>query len=615
MTSLFDSNLFYLKEHQTNVFDEVMSYLSDSEHDPSFQLTTEHAVNIQYNTQQKSFLLYSKFDPQYECERWLEAYQFDDKIETDFVVYGLGLTYHLTQLINKYPQAKLFIYEPEIGIFVEALKVINAEELFTHKNIVNISIGKSKEVLNRYMHFLYYYAKFPLQVLDIPIYRTINTELFLVFLKLIEKITISKMVRRGFYERFGGQMFRNSLRNMIQMNNTPSLAILKGEFPGSTAIVVGGGPSLQYDIEQLKKMKDSCLIIAAGSSIQSLVHLGVEPHLIVSMDPGVVNLNVFTRNNVNHIPLLYMPQIHHQIIEVHNENNVFAYYSNDIIINKFVDSYEKDYTFEPTYSVTGTAIQAAIYLGASTVVFTGQDLSYPGGAMYSPGAKHLSNHTNRKSENQLSLEVDNVEGGKNPSTLSMKTTLENIQSIIEKFPNTTFINASSKGAVIKGADFMSLDQACKQYTGAMHDYGSIKSIISSAGIKGHPDFKDVRERTIEIVQAFEAFMKTCNVIGRDLDKLVELSSTNEAKAEKILRAIEEKWKPVIRHPIFKELVEEMMANEINVYDRKILDVFKETDMIKKSLLLQQTLGKFISDMKRRLDSLNQEYLALLNHVK
>jgi hypothetical protein len=615
MTSLFDINLLYLKENQPNVYKEVMSYLSTTDHDPSYQLATEPAVNIQYTAQKNSFLLYSKFDPQYECERWLESYQLNSGIETDFVVYGLGLTYHLTQIISHYPHVKLFIYEPEVGIFAEALKVINAEDLFTHKNIVNISIGKSSGVLNRYTNFLYYYAKFPVRVLDIPIYRSINSELFLAFLKLIEKITINKIFRRGFYELFGDQMFRNSLRNMIHMNQTPSLDILKGKFPGSTAIVVGGGPSLQYDIEHLKQMKDSCLIIAAGSSVQSLVHMGVEPHLIVSMDPGISNSNVFTRNNLNHIPLLYMPQIHYQIVEVHNRLNVFAYYSNDVIINKFLDIEEKDYTFEPTYSVTGTAIQAAIYLGSKTIVFTGQDLSYPGGEMYSPGAKHLKKQNNRKSESELTLEVDNVEGGKNPTTLSMKSTLDNIESVIVKFPEATFINSSSKGAVIKGAGFMSLDRAYVKYAGTVYDFDAIKSMISNAEVNGHPDFKHVRERAIESVHAFAEFTKTCTVVERDLDKLLEHSTTNEAKAEKVLRAIEEKWKKVVSHPIFKELVEEFMANELNVYDQKILDVSKETDISKKAKLLQETLGAFCSDMKRKLHSLNQEYMALLNHVK
>lgn len=613
MTSLLDENLTYLKENQLSIYSEVIAYMRDSAHSPSYKLSTKDPINIECTMDKESFFLYSKFDPQYECERWLESTGLDLNVNTDFVVYGLGLTYHLTHIITKFPQVKLFICEPEVGVFIEALKVVNIQDLFSHKNIVKISVGMSKSMLNSYTNSLYYYAKFPIRVLDIPIYRSINSELFLAFLKLLEKITINKIFRKGFYELFGDQMFKNSLRNMIHMYKTPSIDVIKEKFNGSTAIVVGGGPSLQYDIDYLKKQKENCLIIAAGSSVQSLVYMGLEPHLIVSMDPGINNSYVFTRNNLNDIPLLYMPQIHHQIVETHSKYNLFAYYTNDVIINKFIDINERDYTFEPTYSVTGTAIQVAVYLGASTIIFTGQDLSYPGKQMYSPGAIHLKD--NIKSDVNLNLEVENVTGGSNPTTLSMKTTLANIESVIENFPEIAFINCSSKGAVIKGTDFMKINEVFESRKGVIYDFTSIKSIINNSRVDAHPDFTYVRERSIEIITALDEFIKVSTTVVKELSKLISLSNTNEIEAEKVLRNIESKWSKVINHLIFKDLVEEWMSNELNVYDQKILDVSIETNISIKANLLQETLGTFCIEMNKKLKTMKTEYTMLLQHIK
>jgi len=612
MKNLFDINMNYLKEKQFDIYKEVMSYLEQSKDGSVFELTSDKVLNIQCKTNNETFFLYSKYDPQYECERWLESYQIDKDTSSDFVIYGLGLTYHLAPIIQQFPNVKLFIYEPEVGVFIEALKAINVEELFTHRNIVNISIGASKLMLGTYVDYLHYYAKFPVRVLDIPIYRTINIKHFLAFLNLIEKVSTRKLFKSGFRYLFGDQMFKNSIRNISKMLKTPSIDILKDKFSDTTAIVVGGGPSLQYDIEYIKKIENDCLIIAAGSSVQSLIHYGIKPHIIVSMDPGIYNANIFTKNNFNDIPLLYMPQIHYQIVEVHSKLNVFGYYNNDIIINLYIDVEQKDYTFVPTYSVTGTAIQAAIYLGASTVLFAGQDLSYPGKQMYAPGASHINYKSNEKLDKDLTEEVDNVMGGKNPTTFSMKKTLEDIETILKMFPSVTFFNTSSKGAAIKGADFMTIEEAVVGNSGNKYDFGQIGTLIEQADMGDHPDFINVRNKTIEIVSALIDFQKTCSSVIRDIDRLLSISKMDAVKSEKLLRTIEKKWKVVIDHKVFKEIVEEWMAEELNEYDQKILDVFSETDIIKKSILLQDSLGIFCATLRGKLKEMQQEFEGILN---
>ncbi len=68
---------------------------------------------------------------------------------------------------------------------------------------------------------------------------------------------------------------------------------MKGAAENIPAVVVGSGPSLGMEIEALRRLKNHVCIIAAGSSIQALLKHGIEPDLIVAMDPSDKNYEVF----------------------------------------------------------------------------------------------------------------------------------------------------------------------------------------------------------------------------------------------------------------------------------------------------------------------------------
>jgi len=615
MNTLFETNISYLKSNMPDLYNVIRNRI-ESDEASHYELITDGVLNIKHLKEQSKYLLYSKYDPTHESERWLESYDKDMSSNKNCILYGLGLTYHLAAILTKYPEIKIFIYEPEIDIFIEALKVISVETLFNHKNIVRIFVGKEDKTLSRFLEDLYYYAKFPIVLLDIPIYRTIDINYILKFVKAVDKINMQKIMITGFGERFGDITYINSIRNIPKLMSTPSIKLLKGQFKGCTALIVGGGPSLQYDIEYIKENRDHLFIIAAGSSIQSLMHFGVTPHMIVSMDPGAANANIFIKSNskYNDIPLLYIPQIHHEIINIHSENNVFGYFSNDPIINYYIDIYNKDYLFEPTYSVTGTAIQAAIYMGADEIILAGQDLSFPGSQRYSPGASHFKHAGQSKAENELSEEVDNVVGGKNPTNLSMLKTKENIEELIQGYNNITFINTTSQGAVIKGSTYTPIREVLFQNNETKYDFEQIKDIIQNVSVQLNEDFSEVRAKTIGILKALDEYSRTSRRVLNKLDKLVQQSTINGIKAEATLRSIEDAWRKVVLDEVFIAIVEEWMVLDISQYDQKILDVFKETDIVKKAKLLQEVLGSFCEKLLGKLPIMKEEFGKILVNI-
>src|SRR5690606_38331900 len=114
----------------------------------------------------------------------------------------------------------------------------------------------------------------------------------------------------SFEYEFGTLPYRNSIRNLEVVRKSTSIKALKDLYKGCTALVVGAGPSLELDIPQIKENYDRLFIIAAGSSIQSLLYYGIKPHLIVSIDPAEINGKVFENVDTSNVPLVYVPQIY-----------------------------------------------------------------------------------------------------------------------------------------------------------------------------------------------------------------------------------------------------------------------------------------------------------------
>lgn len=616
MNDLYESNLLYLKEHQENVYKQLVNYIENGEDDKGFTLIHEPVLNIQYTMNGETHLLYSKYNPSYECERWADTLVEPEGINTDIFMYGLGLTYHLAALIEKYPNRKIFIFEPEVAVFNEALKIIEIDKVFNHPNVVFIVVGYSGENLNIFSNLTYYFAKFPIQLVEMPVFRTIDSEKFLAFLKVVERTSIHKLFKRGFHMNFGEIMYTNSLKNMKIMKTTPTLDLFKNKFKGSTAFVIGGGPSLKEDIEYIKQVKDDVFIVAAGSSVQSLVHLGVSPHLIVSMDPGVNNYNVFAGGRYNDYPLLFMPQIHHQIPAEHSHLKMFAYYNSDEMTNYLLDMQKKDCVFDPSYSVTGTAIQVAIYCGATRVVFTGQDLSYPDNERYSPGATHLASlkNGNKYASNKLTEEVPNVLGGTNPTTFSMKKTLENIEEIVKQFKEIEFYNASSRGAVIEGADFTKMEDVVSNKIGLKYNFNEIKERLSQPiGDYVNEEFIPLNENGKKLLLDIDLIYKKLKTIKSKINMLVKTSSKDFYKAEQILRDIEDKWKDILDNYVFNEFLLAWVVLEMDSYDKAILDIEYETDINKKARLIDKALGGLIISIQKSIKVIKEHIEPLIDN--
>lgn len=614
MEAQLEQNLSFLKRFQPYTYGVVAKAINNRANS-GYKLVSNR--NQSYNIQSiaiENSVLYSKYDPVHESKRWCESLQLDEAADKDIILFGLGLTYHLSAVMERHPNRKIIIYEPEVELFIEMLNIVDVSMLYKHVNIKYIGVGKDEHSLQRIFEAINKYCTREYEYVHIPFYSKLSLDTEKTFLETLRQISLHKSAIVGFHQTFGKIMFTNTLRNIPTMLDTPTLQTFENYYEGATALIIGGGPSLQYDIEQIKKKQDDWLIIAAGSSVQSLAHYGITPHLIVSMDAGVYNAKIFRTNSFIDIPLLMMPQIHHEIVTLHHDNNMYAYYDNDVIVNFLIPYKDQNYIMRPTYSVTGTAIQAAAYMGATTIVLAGQDLSYPGKQRYAPGAAHLGDNGQGHLDKELLFEVENVKGVMNPTTFSMLQTLKDIEQLIAAMDTISFINTSKEGAAINGSMYRDLEALIDEPDHTRYLFHELKSILEEKPVFHSVDKQVLINRLQDTIDYVTTLIEKVKQIEKVLNKLNQLSRTSPNKGVALLKEIEQQLNQLFTEDIFVRFIKEWFIVEYHTFERQLLDVAKELQLIKKTMLLVRILSPLLSKLNIELPGIKQELAHTIDRL-
>ena len=607
---ILQQNLLYLKQHHNSIFCEIEFFLAHSNNEKRCKLIESDTgdYNLSYVTHEGIFLLYD--DDRRDILNWIDSLAAIKSEEYDVIMYGLGLTHHVAELIQLNSELNFYIIEPDIDIFLETLKIINIEKLLEHPQIKLFEVGDSKQQFNDFAYLANLYSLRRRVHAFIPYYSNLDKKKMSEFYEFVYGALSATMIQIGFENTFGTLPYLNSIRNIEYLYKSHNLNILKNQFEGCAALVVGAGPSLEHDIQKIKAVKDNVLIIAAGTSIQTLLHYGLEPHLIVSMDPGEANGRAFSNVDIGNIPLVFVNQIYTEILECHPVRNYHAYFTGDGVLQYLLGDMELSPILRTNLSVSGTATQVAYYLGAKTIIYTGQDLSFPNKQYYSKGAKHFSEEKLNSLMTSRQLTVENVSGGTNETNQSMILTLEDIEKLIEDISDVKFINCSSLGAKIKGADFIPFDVATQNTASGVYSFNKISEIAESNEFRNEFNLNDLLNKIDTAIRESKQLKDQCNISINTIKKIDELSRRYPAKAMSLLGKLEEQFSVVTENEMFKKIITSWNRSLTREYDQHVMKVQEEPTIIGKSKLLMSIVYPYIQNIIESFDLINTEFILI-----
>ncbi|WP_322906516.1 motility associated factor glycosyltransferase family protein [Paenibacillus sp. SGZ-1009] len=550
---------------------------------------------------------------------WLEAVQGSIEDFKLIFMYGFGQGLAVIDLLEQYPDRWVFLYEPNISVFYNAIQQYNLVELFQHPSFKGIAIGEDQ--LKKLFSSISGYMQYDLAFVAHRHYLEHGVKQLYDLKEEFVKYNETFEVNQQTMDHFRVQWMRNSLYQLGSVMTSPLIESLRNALRGCTAVVIGSGPSLQQDIEWLKKLKSHALIIAAGSSIQALNKHGIQPHLTVVMDGGEVNDAIFSEPETLTAPMLITSTAYYGLSEKKQSQRMYSVLRNDFVSHFFMGASKEQFLLEPTSTVTGTAMQAAICLGASKIIMMGQDLSFPNNQFYADGiihayTKYLEEKIAEAAENQWL--VENVEGSQNITNRSFLFMKNGLEELIAAFPNVQFINATRQGAQIAGSIFMPVEEVLELIQSEQMAPHTIEQLLQQQLEQpSHlsTPVKAVQQKLQAVAQDFEVVHVELRNLKKLLDKVQGLSRSKPLKAQQTLEEIEKSWTLIVNRDWFEPIMECINPMELSQFDKQLPAIITEKNIMTKSSLIYLHLGKLVNTMMDTLKELHDIFQHSLQRLE
>ncbi len=234
----------------------------------------------------------------------------------------------------------------------------------------------------------------------------------------------------------------NFLRNIV--SDTKEISVLKSIETSKEWIVVGGGPSVDYNIDYIKEYKGTKRIIAATTIYKRLIDEGIKPDYLTAIDPLDRIWNHVQGREDESIPIILSDSVTSKFALKYPGKKYLVHTGDTLISKEFCNAADVE-TWQVEGTVTYMCIKAAIYLGAKVIDLVGIDLSYPSEQTHAQGTMDFK---------KISMEgkklVKDVNGGLVYSDEAFMEYVDSIEKLIRSNPEVEFYNLSKNGAYIAG---------------------------------------------------------------------------------------------------------------------------------------------------------------------
>ena len=398
------------------------------------------------------YLLHSKYNPNREAESLIKK-----EINKNYVnvILGFGGGYLANALVKEeISNDKILFIEP-----------ITTFERFNTKQY-DIVFGDNLDTIQEAIEGKLRFFSRKINVICAPNYDKIFPSLYVNVLKKVKDLQNLNIVYNNTVRDLSVTWQENSIRNMLPTYTNGSLNVLE-KYYNCPVIVASGGPSLTKQLNLLKDIRKNVILIAAGSTVNTLITHNIEPDYIITIDGSEINYDSHFKDlKVKSAELMYASTSHYKI-QQNFKNRQYAFL--DTRENKYKEHVNNTLGIDlPNIlgggSVANFALSIARYLSTGPIALIGQDLAYTEGKTHAEGNKNLKAADTTFLTFQGAFEIEGYYGDKvmtDYSLFSMKESFEEIMKQIED-PNTIF-NCTEGGLKIMNIQQKSFEHFCHQF--------------------------------------------------------------------------------------------------------------------------------------------------------
>ncbi len=422
----------------------------------------------------KAVYLHSRYDPQAEAAKWADHVLEADKF--CYLIQGFGLGYHAKALFQRLTgDVIVLILEPDVHMVRLGLSVLDFSEELDSGRLAFVCQSRKDWVhqrLSPYSSIMMMGTKIAAHTPSTRISKPQFQALADVCLAYIDyaKTGMVTLVTNA------QVTCRNVANNLGTYLASPPINELKARFAGHPAIIVSAGPSLRRNMQQLHHCRDRAVVIATQTTFKPLKSSGIVPAFVCSLDYHELSRQYYEGVDPGcDTHLVAEPKAHHSVIDAYC--GPISLLSNEFARLCLGSAHGERDGLPAGASVAHLAFYLAQYMSCDPIILIGQDLALTDHVYHAPGTaihESWSAELNRFGTLEMK-EWDRIMRSKPilrkvPDAQGRELFTEELMfNYLEQFEkdiaatHARVINATEGGALIRGAQIMTLRQAIDAY--------------------------------------------------------------------------------------------------------------------------------------------------------
>jgi hypothetical protein len=395
----------------------------------AIEATSSGLMTLSIYIKDRKYYFHSNNDPFYEAILLANEWYTIDK--SVYIIYGLGLGYHVAELAELDENIIIHVFESDWNIiqlafmYSDLAGLLSSDRIYVHYDPDFIELSMRLKQLN-------------------------EKECFVVHYPSIQNIK-NDFIRQQIDDFF---VMNNSSKNSLNLlnfnfekniaRNDDYIDTIKQEFKNKDLYIVAAGPSLDRNYMGLKNIKHNAVILSTGTVMKKLLNAGIKPDYVIITDPNKEVYRQIEGIEQSDVPLLYMSSACYKVPERYSGKKYLICQKDYHKAEQFAK--EKGYMlFNTGGSVSTTALDIGIKFGCKRIIFIGLDLAYTnnqGHALDTPTAEMMDTTELRK--------VLDINGRLVGTGKSLDIYRKWIEKRIKGIDNIEFIDATEGGALIEG---------------------------------------------------------------------------------------------------------------------------------------------------------------------
>lgn len=606
----YEKNMKVIQERDEAFYQAILTYeLTESECCPELVQAKDGTGITRLTMNGKGWYLNSQYRPLQEAVAFAE--QYHAVIDYSFMIFfGFGngiVARRIRKVMGNH--VHMLYYEPSAEIFLHTLYNYDISDLLADDDteifVKNINDKNISQVLMANITF----DNYRLAIYDaLPKYHQLFPKQYQCMEEQYRKAVYKIISYLDTQQVFGRNMVVNCIQNMRHLLNCNYRDDFKGVFPiDMPAVVVAAGPSLEKNVQVLKKMKGKAFIVAVDTALRYLAEEGIKPDLAVTVDPEKP-IRLFESEAVRNMLLAMDSSANYKAANLLSRHKVIFSGGNYIYYQKMFELVGREFFFlENGGSVATIAFSLLLEWGFQRIVLVGQDL-----ALTTDKVHAGKDDVDLYKLDRAQIAIEGYYGDTVYTTWDYNVYREWFEKMIEKEHCPEVINATEGGAKIAGAIQMSLQEVMDKYCEKEFDFEkAIQDVPVAFKDENKEQLLELWNDSVKNLEQLKRKLKEGVRLAEEQVRLVQRGSYTKGEMKDLQKRMDKILKECDSY-IEIQLVGSMIAAE---EERILDDIYEmETSNDEEHCRLLEKLKKYMTSMSDATDEVKELFQTVIDEM-